>query len=252
MKATTLAVITLLFVLPLKSAEPLTLQSNNGGEITGTISNNTTPGTINLVRSDGRLYKNVPVSSFSLDSQQLIKSELEKQQKERENADITAESRLRISFQRQKAANNNKYGDIDDRIVTIQPQVTVESDEREKTYRDIKGEVIIIGKEVVSKDRWVILSKQNFTLPTIEPDRKVSWEGTQFECRYDPDYAGFDYEGHVVILRDKSGKIGMIKASNSRWEELVDPLTKAKVATGYNRDFSQSLMLRSTFGLPGR
>lgn len=236
---------------PSSGADMVKLTSSGGAEIVGSIEPGQAPRTINIVRDDGRLFKEVPVTGFSLDSQQTIAKVLEKYRKERDNADITKDSRLEISFQRQKSATNNRYGDIDDRIVTIQTRVTLESDERDRTYQNIKGEVIIVGKEVVSRDRWVILNRQKFNFARIEPDARITWEGNEFECRYDPDYAGFDYEGHVVLLRNKAGNIAMVKGSNSHWEQILPALLKARKNTGYNKDFSSRLDLRSTFGLPG-
>lgn len=251
MKVPLFAILLCVAVLPLSAADMLKLKNKNGGEIMGTVEPGQKPGTINLVRSDGRLFREIPVTSFSLESQKKIADALAKYQKERENADVTRESRLQISFQRNKSANNNRYGDIDDRIVTIQPRVTLESDERDKTYKDIKGEVIVIGKEVVSRDRWVILDRQRFNFAQIKPDDRITWEGEEFECRYDPDYAGWDYEGHVVILRNKAGKIAMVKGSNSGWEQILPALMKARKGTGYNKEFSKEMNLRTTFGLPG-
>ena len=213
--------------LPALSAEPLTLQSANGGQLQGTVDTGSSPEVINLIRSDGRLYRDVPIASFSPESQKFIAEALEKQASERDDADVTPDSRLDISFQRQKSANNNDYGDVDDRIVQIQPHLTIESDERDKTFQEIIGEVIIIGKEAVSRDRWIILNRQKFKMAALEPDGKVTWEGNRFECRYDPDYGGYDYEGHLIIVRNKAGEIAMLKGSKSRWEEIVAPLLKA-------------------------
>lgn len=105
--------------------------------------------------------------------------------------------------------------------MNIQPRVTLESDEREKVYEDVKSEVTIVGKEVASNDRGVILNRQKFNFATIEPDQKASWEGAEFECRYDSDYAGFDYEGHVVVVHNKAGEVVLVKESNKQWEEAL-------------------------------
>lgn len=232
-------------------AESIDLKSSSGAVISGEIEPGQRPNTIHITRSDGRLFKNVPILSLSVDSQKKVAEALALQKKQMANADITKTSRLDISFQRQKSAKNNNYGDIDDRIVNIQPQVTLDSGEREKTYQDIKGEVIIVGKEAVSKDRWVILNKQKFKFAKVEPDQRISWEGSEFECRYDPDYAGYDYEGYVVILFNKAGEVGMVKGSNSHWESVLPALMKARTNTGYDKDFANRLDLRTTWGLPG-
>ncbi len=232
-------------------AEEIQLKSSSGAEISGEIEPGQRPNTIDITRSDGRLFKNVPILSLSVESQQKAAKALAAYEKQKANADVTRNSRLDISFQRQKSAKNNNYGDIDDRIVNIQPQVTLESDERDKTYQDVKGEVIIVGKEVVSKDRWVVLDKQNFNFGKIEPDQKVSWEGREFEVRYDPDYAGFDYEGYVIVIRNRAGEIAKVKGSNSHWESIHPALLKARKNEGFNKDFSSPLSLRTTFGLPG-
>lgn len=232
-------------------AKEIELKSSSGTAISGEIEPGQRPNTIDITRSDGRLFKNVPIVSLSVESQQKVAKALAEYEKQKANADVTKSSRLDISFQRQKSAKNNNYGDIDDRVVNIQPQVTIESDERDRTYQDLKGEVVIVGKEVVSKDRWVVLDKQSFKFGKIEPDQKVSWEGNEFEVRYDPDYAGFDYEGYVIILRNKAGEIARVKGSNSHWESIHPALLKARKNEGFNKDFSSPLALRTTFGLPG-
>ena len=251
MKTMLILVVALLTASPVLSAEIISLKSTSGTEISGSIMPGEQPNSIHVTRNDGSLFKNVPILSLTIDSQQKVAKALDEYQKEKGNADITKASQLSITFQRQKASNNNKYGDIDDRIVKIQPLVILESNEREKEYKDIKGEVIIVGKEVVSKDRWVILNRQKFNFSSIKPDQKVSWEGKEFECRYDPDYAGFDYEGHVIVLHNKAGEVTMVRGSAKQWEDALPNLLKASELTGYNKDFSTTLDLRSTFGLPG-
>lgn len=233
------------------TAEPLlSLKGKNGGIIKGSVEQGSVPKTVNVTRGNGKVYRNVPLASFSADSQILIIKELERARKQMGDAEITKDSRLAISFQRQKASNNNNYGDIDDRIIKIQPKVSIDSDEREKVYQKVTGEVIVIGKEVVRKDRWVILNRQKFTIARIEPDQRVTWEGREFECRYDPDYAGYDYEGYLIILRNKSGDVAMTKGSASRWEDVSESLLMARKGIGYDRSFSEKLGLYSTFGLP--
>ena len=98
--------------LPALSAEPLTLQSANGGQLQGTVDTGSSPEVINLIRSDGRLYRDVPIASFSPESQKLIAEALEKLASDRDDADVTPDSRLVISFHRLKSANNYDYGDL--------------------------------------------------------------------------------------------------------------------------------------------
>lgn len=235
-----------------QEARILELTSQDGRAIKGEVGPGTREAHIHLKRSDGTVYRNIPLTSFSADSQQAIRDRLKEIEDSLGDSVLNEESKLKVSFHRQKSSRNNDYGDIDDKVIRVQPRVTIESDETKKTYQKIKGEVIVVGQEVLRKKDFIILDKQSFQFAHIPPDGKVEWEGKPFKFEYDPDYGGFDYDGYLVVLRNKDGSIGMIKGSSSHWERIVESLFKAPRLTGYDKSFTETRKLYTTYGLPDR
>ncbi|MGB0416570.1 MAG: hypothetical protein ACPGKS_06960, partial [Coraliomargarita sp.] len=129
------------------------------------------------------------------------------------------------------------------------PEVVIESQDYKKTYPDIEGTVVVVGRGVVNDKQYAVLSKQEFGM-ALKPRAKARWVGKSFECRYDPDYGGFEYGGYIIVIRNRAGEIVLVKASKSGWEQAPERLLKAKKRTGYNSDFSRETSLHTTFGLP--
>lgn len=198
---------------------------------------------------DGRLFKDVDLGKFSSGDQEFIQKWVKQQQVAINNAEIHADAKLTITFLRGRDDDENNYGDIDDRVVRFEPEVALTSSEVYKTYTEIKGTAVVVGREILHDKRYALLDKQDFTLK-VPPGEKAKWVGRGFTCRYDPDYGGFEYGGYLVVLRNRSGKIVMVKASKTAWERAPEALLKAKSRMGYNSDFSRDYDLYSTFGLP--
>lgn len=198
---------------------------------------------------DGRMFKNVAHDRFSAEDRKYIRSWLKQQADLVDNADLTADADIRISFLKGKDDDKNNYGDIDDRIVKFEPEIVLESLDYKKTYSDVSGTLVVVGQGVINSKQYAILSKQKFDL-SVKPRDRARWIGKAFECRYDPDYGGFEYGGYLVVLRNRAGEIVMTKASKSAWEKLPQQVLKAKKMTGYNSDFSRTSSLFTTFGLP--
>ncbi|PXA03031.1 hypothetical protein DDZ13_14015 [Coraliomargarita sinensis] len=204
---------------------------------------------VTIERRDGRVFKDVDLSMFSMNDRKDIRAWVKKQQTLIDKAEIQADSKLSIAFLRGRDDDENNYGDIDDRVVRFEPEVVLTSDEVYKTYTDIKGTAVVVGREIMSGRLYAILSKQDFTIK-VPPGEKARWVGKNFACRYDPDYGGFEYGGYLVVLRDRSGKIVKVKSSKTAWERSPELILKAKARTGYNSKFTSDYDLYTTFGLP--
>ena len=205
--------------------------------------------TVTIQRKDGKEFKNVPLDRFSVNDRKYVREWREAKEKAIFDANLEFDSQVKITVLKGEDDDKNNYGDIDDRVVHFEPTVIAESNEKELTFRDVKGTLVIIGKGVIEKDSHVILNKQDFTIDMI-PRERTRWEGSKFQCRYDPDFGGFEYEGYLVILRNKQGQPVIIKASRSVWEQNFNEILKAKRFIGYDRDFGKSHSLYTTFGLP--
>ena len=197
----------------------------------------------------GTLYRDVSLDKFSPEDRAFVHQWLKEQAEKRDNAEIHRDARVRLSFSKRRDDDFNEYGDIDDRIVSLSPGVVIESLEHEVSYTGVKGTIVMIGRGVLQQDAYVILSKQDFSLD-IPCRETVRWSGMGFECSYDPDYGGYEYEGYLLVLRDRSGRIVISKASKSGWERAPEALLKAEVRTGYDSSFDRTKTLRTTWGLP--
>ncbi|MEO0795099.1 MAG: hypothetical protein AAFX93_08055 [Verrucomicrobiota bacterium] len=230
------------------NAEYRTFTNPNGAEIEAEIVA-ADASKLSIRLRDGRVYKDLDYDQFSISDQKYIREWVKKEKAKFDNADMHSDADISINFLRGKDEALNDYDDIDDRIVKFDPEVVITSDELEITYPDVKGTLVVIGKGVINKKQFAILSSQDFQLKA-EPRSKTRWQGMKFECRYDPDYGGFEYGGYLIVVRNRAGEIVMAKGSKSSWENFPDRVLNARKLTGYNSNFTEESKLYTTFGLP--
>ncbi|MEM1221285.1 MAG: hypothetical protein AAGH40_00870 [Verrucomicrobiota bacterium] len=238
-----------LTICMVQGSEFRTFTSADGVEIEAKLVEISRDGKVTITDRNGEDYDELPLELFSMEDRRYIREWEKKQQELIDNADVTSDSPLRISFLKGRDDDMNDYGDIDDRIVTFEPEVVIENQDYKRTFRDISGTVVTIGQGILGEKEYVILDKQKFNL-TARPREKGRWTGIGFECRYDPDYGGFEYGGYLIVLRNRAGEIVMTKGSRSVWERDPERILNAKRQVGYDSDFSKRRKLFSTFGLP--
>ncbi len=204
---------------------------------------------VTIRRQDGMLFKDVPLSRFSDADRRYVHSWLEEQKSLQGSPDITADSKIRLYVLRGRDDEMNDYNDIDDRVVTFEPQVVVQSEEKDISYLNVRGTLVIVGKGAIDDDVYTILDSQDFTM-SILSRQKSRWEGQSFECRYDPDYGGFEYGGYLLVMRNREGEIVQSKASKSSWRDNPQRILGAKKFVGFNSDFTKQKKLFTTFGIP--
>lgn len=205
---------------------------------------------VTIVRRDGRRFTDVAIIDFSEADQKYIKNWAKKQEEQINSATLTADSPITIQVSTDKDRDDNNYGDIDDQIVIVEPEVRLKNDDLYKSFKDVRGELLIVGQGAVQKSAFVVLSKQKFVMDVPAKDES-RWEGESIKFRYDPDYGGFKYDGYLIILRDDQGHVVMTKASNSVWEKNYADLLNAEKRKAYDRSFSKSVPLHVNFGWPG-
>lgn len=191
-------------------------------------------------REDGRLFRDVPLEFFSVEDRNYIRDWQAQRKKEQDNANLTPDAEIRVLVGTGRDDDFNEYGDIDDRIVTYQPKVTLINEEMLLTYSDVKGTLMLIGEHVLSKKSLGVIFRETFTLD-LPPGEKTEWYGKKFMSRYDPDCCGFRYEGYVLVLRDQEGKIVQTKSSKRIWEDQVKSILKAKLNKTYDRKFESEI-----------
>ncbi|NCG08686.1 MAG: hypothetical protein GWO81_03840 [Verrucomicrobia bacterium] len=204
---------------------------------------------ITIRRQDGKVFKEVPLERFCSEDRRYVNQWLAQEKERINNADISADSKVKLLFLKGKDDEMNNYGDIDDRIVKFEPEVVLTSEEKLVTYPDVEGTIVVVGQGIIEDEQYTILSKQNFSI-TVLPKQKSRWEGEAFECRYDPGYGGFEYGGYLLVLRNRDGRIVMAKASKSHWEKDPRAILNARKLQGYDSKFEKKIKLYTTFGIP--
>ncbi|MGJ8641637.1 MAG: hypothetical protein ACSHYA_19755 [Opitutaceae bacterium] len=194
-------------------AEYRTFESSDGATIEATVIE-ASATSVTIQRRDGREFKDVPLERFSAKDRRYVREWRKAQEKAILDANLQFDSRVKVTVQKGEDDDKNDYGDIDDRVVQFEPGIVADNDEKELTFRNVKGTLVMIGRGVIERDSYVILNKQDFTIDFI-PRERTRWQGNRFQCRYDPDYGGFEYAGYLVVLRDKQGNPAIIKGSKS-------------------------------------
>ena len=204
---------------------------------------------ITIRRQDGKVFKDVPLERFCEADRKYVRKWLADKKERLDNADISADSKVKLLFLKGKDDEMNDYGDIDDRIVKFEPEVVITSEEKIVTYPDVEGTFVVVGQGIIEDDQYTILNKQDFSI-RVSPREKSRWEGESFECRYDPDYGGFEYGGYLLVIRNRAGNIVLTKASKSQWEKNPNAILNAKKFQGYDSKFEKKSKLYTTFGIP--
>jgi len=204
--------------------------------------------TVTIERRDGMQFKNVSVSLFSVEDQKHIAAWRKAERLKYDDAVLTVDSALRFSFARGRDSSLNDYGDIDDVIVEMQPELTIINEERDYSYRHVNVTVYLIVREYFQKGTNVVLSKDEFKL-SINADSKASWSGEKRTIRYDPDYGGYVYGGYLIIVRNRNNLVTHLKGSKALFEKNYQNLEDAQLKTGYDRNFGEKIKLYTTFGL---
>jgi hypothetical protein len=208
-----------------------------------------TATTITIRREDGKTFKDVPLERFCEADRNYVRKWLADKKERQDNADISADSKVKLLFLKGKDDEMNNYGDIDDRIVKFEPEVVLTSEEKIVTYPDVEGTIVVVGQGIIEDDQYTILNKQNFSMKVL-PNQKSRWEGESFQCRYDPDYGGFEYGGYLLVIRNRAGTIVKSKASKSHWEKNPNAILRARKFQGYDSKFEKKIKLYTTFGIP--
>lgn len=238
----------MLALIPSLKAEYRSFSSSDGVTIEAELVE-ATKEKVTIRRTDGMVFKDVPLSRFSEADRLYVDQWLEEQKAIAATPDITAESKLRLYV---LAGREEEIVDKNDdriRFVPYWPQVVIQSEEKETDYRAVRGTLVILGNGMNDNDTYIILQSQDFVMDVLSRQKSI-WEGQSFQSSYHLDKGGYGYCGYLLILRDREGQIILSKASNSSWEQNPRRVLAAKNSYGYNVEFTQSKQLMTTFGLP--
>ena len=243
-----------LFCVPngfLSAADYRTFKNAAGVELEAEVLSCDVGEVVTLRRRDGKVFKDVSWSMFSAADRKYLAQWAKDEAKKFSQADLDADARIAVTVLKGQDDDFNDYGDIDDHIIRFEPRVIIDSDEKDRTFTEVQGVLVIIGQGYLRKSEYVVLKRQEFTLDIPARD-EVRWTGKPFKCSYDPDYGGYRYGGYVLVLKNRAGQIVYTKSSKTLWERSARSILAAESGLGYDRDFANGEELRTTYGLPGR
>ena len=231
------------------AADYRTFKNDAGVELEAEVLSCETGESATVRRRDGKVFKNVSWSLFSAEDRKYLMQWAKAEAKKFSQADLDADARITVTVLKGQDDDFNDYGDIDDHVVQFEPRVIIDSDEKDRTFTEVQGVLVMIGQGYLRKSEYVVLKRQEFTLDIPARD-EVRWTGKPFKCSYDPDYGGYRYGGYVLVLKNRAGQIVFTKSSKTLWERSARKIVEAKQRLGYNRDFTNGEALRTTYGLP--
>lgn len=203
---------------------------------------------VSLKLANGQSYKGVGLGIFSVEDQAYIleweKKRVAAEIANRENAQLLPDSKLLLMVKSARDNDLNDKGDPDNREVEYEPALTIDSKEKDNSFKGVEGTLVFIGQSVLEKQEFHILYRQDFTLD-LKAGERTNWRGKSFKNVYD-DYAangsafGAEYEGYLIVLRDNQGVVRILKGSKSRWEKNYKAILAANMREGHSRDFATS------------
>lgn len=206
---------------------------------------------VTLRLPSGKVFKDASWSLFSVEDRKYLTKWAKAEAEKVDQADLDADARIKVTVLKGQDDDFNDYGDIDDHVVTFEPRVIIDSDEKDRTFTEVTGVLVMIGQGYLRKSEYVVLKRQEFTLD-LPPLEEVRWIGKPFKCSYDPDYGGYRYGGYVLVLKNRAGDVVFTKSSKTLWERNARSIVNAEEGLGYDREFRHGEELRTTYGLPGR
>ena len=224
--------------------------SNDGRTIEAKVTDYEPGNGVSIELRTGAEYEDVDLARFSKRDRAYIRKWHKARKAAKNDAPLKPDSRLRIFVKRGRDNDLNDVGDPDDREVKYQPALTIDNEEIDLSFRDVKGTLVIIGQSVLESDEYHILHREDFIID-LPANERVEWTGKSFINKFD-DYAangqayGAEYEGYLLVLRDKEGTARIIKTSKTRWKRNYENILRADERQGHSKDFDRSFPKTST------
>jgi hypothetical protein len=241
---TRLVLITALFAGSLSADEYRTLHSSDGKPLEAKVTAYDPAKGVSITTKSGQKYQDLGVERFSPEDQTYFNEWLAQRIAAKNDARLMHDSKIQMFVKSSRDNDLNDKGDPDNREVEYEPGITFDNEDKDLSYQDVEGTLVFIGQSVLDKSEYHILYRQDFTV-TLPSGERTKWVGKSFKNVYD-DYAangsafGAEYEGYLLVIRDKQGRPVIIKASKSKWKECVPAIMSADSRQGHSRDFSES------------
>ncbi len=148
----------------------------------------------------------------------------------------TFEQRVKVEALRTRS-NKIAGGDWDDKTDRIAFTVKCVNSDTVLGFSDCTAEFYIFAQNILNPKSFMLLLKESFTF-SLPPLGAHEFSTGEAVTRYDPNGARFGakYEGWALVIRDKSDKIIMTKASPPAWLPVADKLKTLTVKSSYGHD----------------
>lgn len=127
---------------------------------------------------------------------------------------LGSSDRVRIEFQPNKKTKEVRTGSIGANVATFRPELKI-TNSSITDFPKLKCCVIMMGEDTQKSKNWRVLMREEFPfdLPASET---YDWRGKEFTQEFDKIMAksGFEYDGHIVLIKNSEGEI--VKATSSK------------------------------------
>ena len=214
-------------------AETRTFTSKDGVTIEAAILEVSVSNKVTLKRSDGHVFKDVPLDFFSIKDQTYIYDWKKMNAEKLDDADITADTRMRLIV---LLGKDNVEDDEGNKFQVFNPKVSFFNEDYKKSFQDIEASLILIGRHSQKTKYYSVIHRNNFTV-NVRKREKIDWHGKKFTLPQNEKKKSFDYEGYVVVVWNKEGEVVLSKASKNTWDRVIPAITEARTGTLYEKDF---------------
>jgi hypothetical protein len=228
----------------LGAQEYRTLHNSDGVAIIAKVTDYDPAKGVSIQTRAGQKYQDVKLHFFSTEDQRYFKEWHAAREAAKHDAQLMPDAKIKMFVKSSRDNDLNDKGDPDNREVEYEPAITFDNEDKDLSYQDVEGTLVFIGQSVLDKGEYHVLYREDFTV-TLPARERTKWEGSAFKNVYD-DYAangsafGAEYEGYLLVLRDKEARPVIVKASKSSWKSCLSAILSANMRQGHSRDFSKS------------
>jgi hypothetical protein len=129
-----------------------------------------------------------------------------------------------------------KGGDYDDKVQSIELRLKFTNQDTRQSYDGYSATVSVIGQSARERDVRKVLLQEKIDLP-LTPRKVAEHTCKTVTTRFDKTDAvfGFWYDGWVIVVKDKSGKIVQVKSTAPTLEKLPEKVDKLAQETCFDK-----------------
>lgn len=132
-----------------------------------------------------------------------------------------------------------KGGDFDDKMQKIVVRLKFTNIDTRQSYANYTATVSAFGQSTVDRTVSKVLMQESFPV-TLAPRRLIEHECKPVSTQFDKTGAkfGYFYDGWILVVKDASGNIILVKSTSPSLEKLTDKVDKLEKDKCYDRSLS--------------